>query len=796
MRRPLAIAFVLMLATSLSPGAFAGPHQGQRAATGSSRGSRLPANPGLFLNVLPAGQGTTTTSADALQYEATGAVPPHDVDQQHMYDSLRVADLADLTDADLSTYFKPESFGVTGGVESTESPKDGVTVKRDSFGVPHITADSRPDAEWAAGWVAAEDRLFMMDTLRHVGAGRLSEFLGPSPSNLAMDRDMYLLAGYSPRELTDQGNALARYGPIGKQVIADDQNYVDGINARIQYDLQHPDQLPAEYPALQIQPATWTPGDIVAIATLIQAQFAGGGGNELGNALFLEQAIAKDGPKKARQLWQDLRAGDDPSSQVTADVVFDYEHPGGVNPASIAIPDPGSVHGYPIMSTTPSSGMASASGGTGASGRSTPGGEQAVLRFGPDGAVQHSLASVGLAMPDGMSNWLGVTAAKSASGHPVAVMGPQVSYFSPEILMEEDIHAPNFNARGAAFPGISQYVLLGRGRDFAWSATSGESDLIDTRAERLCNQDGSTPTVDSTGYVFNGKCRAMDTRDDQWLSKPTAADPSSLQPTLVTMHVRRTVHGPVFATGMVDGHPVAFVTQRSTFFHEVDTALPFAQLPTAKVHDVQSFLHVMNGVTGSFNWLYTDDRDLGYLHSGLYPERKPGMSTYLPTWGTGQWEWQGFLPFAQHPHEVNPPKGWIDSWNNRPAHGWNSSDAQWAWGPVHRVVMLQERLAARVPSGDVAPADLVSIMADAATVDLRGDQDVPLALQILGSSSDPKVLQAEQLLSSWAAAGAHRVDRNGDGQYDDHAAVALMDAWWPRLAVAVLQPVLGPLTDE
>jgi acyl-homoserine lactone acylase PvdQ len=350
--------------------------------------------------------------------------------------------------------------------------------------------------------------------------------------------------------------------------------------------------------------------------------------------------------------------------------------------------------------------------------------DTAAVNRGPVGAAQRALAAAGLGMPSGMSNWLGVTADHSASGHPIAVMGPQVSYFSPEILQEEDLHAPGFNARGAAFPEISMYVLLGRGRDFAWSATSGESDLIDTRAERLCEPDGSAPTRNSTHYLFQGTCRAMYARDDSWLAKPTAADPPGTLPAQVTMHVRRTVHGPVFATGVVHGHKVAFVTQRSTFFHEVDTAIPFAQLPTAAVHEAPSFLRVMNGVTGSFNWLYADDQDPAYIHSGKYPIRKAGMSTYLPTWGTGNWEWQGFLPFSQHVTEVNPAKGWIDSWNNRPAHGWNASDAQWAWGPVHRVIMLQRRMASRVPQGNVTPSDVVRMMADAATVDLRGEEDV------------------------------------------------------------------------
>jgi acyl-homoserine lactone acylase PvdQ len=779
MRRLLAIGLVAGLVLALSPGADAG-----------QRTRRLSPNPGLFLNVLPAGQGQTTTTADAAKFETTGQRPPHDTDQKQMYEGLPSSNLQLLTDGTLADWYKPESFGVTGGVESSESPRPGVTIKRDSFGVPHIFADSRAHAEWAAGWVGAEDRLFMMDALRHLGKGHLSEFLGPSDANLAMDRGMYLVAGYSDAELTRQAESLKRLGPIGRQVFADGTNYVAGINARIAYDKQHPDAMPAEYPALQIVPEDWSAGDVVAIATLIQAIFAGGGGNELGNALFLQKATARDGARRARALWRDLRAGDDPSSQVSADGVFHYESPAGASAASVAMPDAGTLKAYDIMDTSQENGPAAVGSGS-----------EAALSRGPVGALQVDLQRAGFGMPNGMSNWLAVTANRSATGHPIAVMGPQVSYFSPEILLEEDIHAPGFNARGAAFPGISQYVLLGRGRDFAWSATSGESDMIDTRAERLCNPNGSPATRSSTHYLFRGTCVAMYQRTDSWFAKPTAGGQGA--PTQVTMHVRRTRHGPVFATGVVHGHAVAFTTQRSTFFHELDAAIPFARLNAGAVHDAASFLHVMNGVTGSFNWLYVDDRDVAYIHSGKYPIRAPGASTYLPTWGTGRWEWRGFLPFARHVHEVNPAKGWIDSWNNRPAHGWNASDSQWAWGPVHRVVMLQRRLARRVPRGDVMPADMVRIMADAATVDLRGEEDVPLALQILGNSN-PGLSQDETILRQWTATGAHRVDRNHDGQYDDQAAVALMDAWWPRMVHSVfrrslsgLYPrILLPLDDE
>ena len=70
------------------------------------------------------------------------------------------------------------------------------------------------------------------------------------------------------------------------------------------------------------------------------------------------------------------------------------------------------------------------------------------------------------------SNAVEITAAHSKSGRALAVMGPQVGFWSPEILLELDLHGGGIDARGAAVPGISNYILLGRARDFAWSATS------------------------------------------------------------------------------------------------------------------------------------------------------------------------------------------------------------------------------------------------------------------------------------------------------------------------------------
>ena len=66
------------------------------------------------------------------------------------------------------------------------------------------------------------------------------------------------------------------------------------------------------------------------------------------------------------------------------------------------------------------------------------------------------------------------------------MFGPQVGYQMPSFLVEKDVHGPGIDARGVGFAGVDAYVLLGRGRDYAWSATSSGADNTDTFVLRLC----------------------------------------------------------------------------------------------------------------------------------------------------------------------------------------------------------------------------------------------------------------------------------------------------------------------
>src|SRR5437867_3254919 len=78
---------------------------------------------------------------------------------------------------------------------------------------PHIFGDTRYDTEFGSGYAAAEDRLFFMDVLRHVGRSQVSAFLGPSDSSLALDCMIARVAGYNEAELQQQAIQTAAEFP-------------------------------------------------------------------------------------------------------------------------------------------------------------------------------------------------------------------------------------------------------------------------------------------------------------------------------------------------------------------------------------------------------------------------------------------------------------------------------------------------------------------------------------------------------------------------------------------------------
>jgi acyl-homoserine lactone acylase PvdQ len=723
---------------------------------------------GGFRNVLPAGQAGVANAFELAQFQATGTRPAHWADQEPLYDGLLYASPSMGSD-DVAKYFKDATFGVKpDDIASTDKPRDGVTIVRDkAFGVPHIYGTTFEDVEFGAGYAGAQDRLFLMDVLRHTGRAQLSSFIGGAPGNRAQDRTQWAIAPYTDADLQKQiDDGLKRYGELGQKVKSGGEAFVAGINAYIGEAMLDPTKMPAEYAALGKMPQQWTLADVMAEASLIGGIFGKGGGAEVKSAELLTALEKRFGRKKGRRSWSDFRSKNDPESPTTVlGKRFPYQTQSAFSKRGLALPDAGSV-----QQTPPAPPAAAAS------------------RLATDDSVGAQLRR---AFSNAhASNWLLVRARSSKSGRPLGVLGPQVGYYVPEILMEQDMHGPGFDARGATFPGVNLMVQLGHGRDYAWSATTATSDNVDTFAEVLCQDDFH--------YLYKGQCLAMEKleRTNTW--SPSAVDSTAAGSETLTVY--RTVHGIVYARATVGGKKVAYASARTTYMHEAESAAGFFQLndPTF-VHDPQSFRRATDSINFAFNWGYIDSKHTAYQLSGWYPKRAKGTSPDFPVFGTGEYDWQGFdagaqtanyVGLDQRPHAVD--QRYLVSWNNKQAPGWAAADDNFTYGAYARQGMLVGMVRRALARGrKMELHQLVQAMEEPATQDGRALRVLPVVQRITGRVRDAKLRDALALLEAWRRSGAHRRDLNKDGTYDDDAAVTLMDAWWPRLSEAVFSPALG-----
>src|SRR5438445_2107173 len=668
----------------------------------------------LFLDILPPGQ-------DGLVPASTVTAGAHATDQLAMYRDIILA-APGIGEADLPRFFKDASVGAPAIPQRIETPRAGITIARDAFGLPHVMAPARAALFFGAGYATAEDRLFLADALRNMGRGRFTQFAGDLRGLLGavgFDRTYAAVAGYSEAELQLQiDRGIERDPVLGQKVLDDGTAFVAGINAYIAEARADPTKakLPAEYGLLHIPLQDWKLTDVVActIAFTTVIGFGNGGGGEHLNSLLLGALQKRFGEKRGRLLWSDLRSADDPEAPVSTRKRFPYLGTGAgrVDAAAVALLDAGSFVAADPLTVT-----------GGAVAGATP-------------------------VPGRMSNWLAVTGRKAEGGAPILVGGPQVGYFAPQVLVELALEGAGVNARGALVPG-TPYVVLGHTPDYAFTATAGGSDLADVRVEKLCTPPGGAV---NSGTVFGGECRPLLHRVDTWTSGTAT----------VTATIERSVHGPVVGRATVGGEPVVVAVERSSFNREIESAGAFVQLNDDQATTPDAFRRVMATVNSTLNWLYVNRTDAAYFHSGLYPVRAGGVDPDLPSWGTGEWEWQGFLPATAQPFEVNPRRGFAASWNNKPARAWRAADRNYAYGPVYRSLALETRLAAAVGDAPVTVIRVVDAMADAATLDLRLQTVLPYALSLAAAVDSLTVRFGS------SSPGAWQIDARAD---DIHFAV-------------------------
>lgn len=735
---------------------------------------------GQCSDILPPGENGNATLAQILLNQAFGTQPSHAEDQLGPYANLATG-YPSLTTDTINTFFNDASFGVPADqVASTLKPagRTDVTIVRDKkTGVPHITGTTRYGTEFGAGYAAAQDRLWLMDVFRHVGRGQLTSFAGGAPANQGLEQQFWRNAPYTEADLQAQiDRAVATAGARGPQALADVNAYLAGVNAYIDAS-DSGRYFPGEYVLTGHKDSITNAGtiehfkvtDMVALASVIGALFGSGGGGEVNNALSLLAAQDKYGVAQGTRVWESFRERNDPEAVLT---VHDGERfPYATrpdDPQGEALPDAGSVTEEPLVYDRTGSAATATSTGTSAQ------------------AARTALSSA----RRGMSNALVVSGAHTASGHPVAVFGPQTGYFAPQLLMLQEIQGPGLSARGASFAGLSMYVELGRGQDYAWSATTSGQDIIDTYAVELCQDDHH--------YLYRGTCTPMEQIEQKNAWKPTVADGTAAGS--YTMRVWRTKYGPVEYRATVGGKKVAYTTLRSSFLHEADSIIGFQMLNDPDyVKGPQDFQSAVQHINYTFNWFYADSAHTAYYNSGDNPVRASGVDAEFPVWARAAYEWRGwdpatntatYTPPSAHPHSAD--QDYYISWNNKQAEDYTA--APWGEGSVHRGNLLDDRVKKLVAAGGVTRASLTRAMAEAGLTDLRAEDVVPDLLKVIDSApvSDPAAAAASAELHAWLAAGARRTETSpGSKTYADADAIRILDAWWPLLVKAEFEPGLG-----
>ena len=222
-------------------------------------------------------------------------------------------------------------------------------------------------------------------------------------------------------------------------------------------------------------------------------------------------------------------------------------------------------------------------------------------------------------------------------------MGPQVAYFMPQILIEMDLHGPDIDAQGAAFPGVSPYVLLGPRPGLRLVGDLGRARTSSTRSRRSsASPTARQPDVQSTHYLYKGECRAMETLTRVNNITPNPGDPSPPE----TLHARGAAHRARHRlqarhrrrTARRVRAPALDLLPRGRLGARVRGPQPPVAGPERRglpAGDAQDQLHLQ---------LVLRRRP---RHRLLQLGRQPGARRRAPTptfpnWGTGEYDWQGW----------------------------------------------------------------------------------------------------------------------------------------------------------
>ena len=358
---------------------------------------------GSAMCCLPARAGADNAPSSP-NFEAQRHLPPHwPTSSRSTRTSISASPGADQR-ADPGLLQGRDVRGARPATSSRRQPRPGVTIVRDRpTASPTSPATRAPTRCSAPATRARQDRLFLMDVLRHTGRAELARS-SAAAGNRAMDRAQWRPRRTPKRTCRSRSTRRRAHGAEGAAAFT---------TSRTTSPASTPTSPMRRRPDLSCPPSTprsasrhpWTVTDVIAMASLIGGIFGKGGGNELRSALMQGLAEALRRPGGAAPGGTSARKND-PEAPTTVRKPLPLRDRERVRQAGPRAPGSRlrrrprrSPRRRGAASRQPARNRSAASSMRGARRR------------------RHA------------SNWELVAAQASTTGHPIGVLGPQVGYY-------------------------------------------------------------------------------------------------------------------------------------------------------------------------------------------------------------------------------------------------------------------------------------------------------------------------------------------------------------------------------
>jgi penicillin amidase len=362
-------------------------------------------------------------------------------------------------------------------------------------------------------------------------------------------------------------------------------------------------------------------------------------------------------------------------------------------------------------------------------------------------------------LDDGSNSWV-VAGWRTASGRPLLAGDPHRALDTPNVFYQNHLTCPAFDAVGLSFPGVPGFPHFGHNGAVAWCVTTAMADYQDLYIERF---DPSHPQL----YEFQG----------QWLEAARHREVIQIRGgASVEIDVSVTHHGPIIIGDPAKEYALAL---RYTATAEPNAGFN-ALLPMLYATSSADFEAALRPWVDPCNNVLIADvhGQIGYRTRGQVPIRSRAAA-WLPVPGwTGEYEWQGVIPFEEMPCLRNPDAGFIVTANNRIIDDRYPHYLALHYEPGFRARRIRDHLH---PLQQASSRDMTAIHAD--RVSLPAHAFITMLARV--EPTDALSAQAQASLQRWDGVMA-----------PDSVAATIYAVCREQLMRAVMEPLLGTWARE